>query len=384
VPTLRRWYYRYQRHGIEGLRPLSRRRGNGLKLTTAERDLICEIRRQRPGVAAEVIVRTLEADGRLARGRASANTVRRLLRARGLDRKTLRQSGTKQRRARWEAEAPMALWHADVCHGPALRQDNRNIPLRIHAILDDASRYIVAIQAASTEREVDMLALCVKAARLHGLPRVLYLDNGSTYSGQALATACARLSVNLVHAKPYDPQARGKMERFWRTLRENLLDHIGHLASLHDVQVRLLAFLDKHYHVAPHAGLIGKTPAQIFTTTPRATGLSEVTQDKLKTALTVRDARRVKRDGTVQVGGLTWELEQGFLAGKVVTIARTLLDQNAPPWVELDGKTYALKVVDPIANAKRRLTNREHRSIDAIDFDPAGALLNRLLHKEVR
>ena len=59
------------------------------------------------------------------------------------------------------------------------------------------------------------------------------------------------------------------MERFWRTLRGGMLDHLGTASSLHDVQVRLLAFVDKHYHVAPHASLMGKSPAQVYETAPR-------------------------------------------------------------------------------------------------------------------
>jgi transposase InsO family protein len=98
-----------------------------------------------------------------------------------------------------------------------------------------------------------MLGILVRALRRHGPPDVLYLDNGSTYSGEILRTACARLGIALVHAKPYDAPARGKMERFWRTLREGCLDHLGEVASLHDVEVRMLAFLDRHYHVSPHA-----------------------------------------------------------------------------------------------------------------------------------
>jgi transposase InsO family protein len=63
--------------------------------------------------------------------------------------------------------------------------------------------------------------------------------------GDALATLYSRLGIGRLHAKPHDPQARGKMERFWRTLREQCLDHVGELVSLHDVQVRLLAWLDR-------------------------------------------------------------------------------------------------------------------------------------------
>lgn len=90
---------------------------------------------------------------------------------------------------------------------------------------------VVAIQACATERESEMLALMVKAIRGYGCPETLYLDNGPTYVGETLGTACARLGIALVHAKPYDPQARGKMERFWRTLREQCVSVMGFLGK---------------------------------------------------------------------------------------------------------------------------------------------------------
>ncbi len=96
-------------------------------------------------------------------------------------------------RLRWQAERPGALWHADVCHATALMIDGKSQPVRIHGILDDASRYILALSAHHTEREVDMLGLMVKAVRKHGPPDALYLDNGSTYRGQTLSLACARM-----------------------------------------------------------------------------------------------------------------------------------------------------------------------------------------------
>ncbi len=81
-------------------------------------------------------------------------------------------------------------------------------------MLDDCSRFVVALEAHSHEREEDMLRVFVRALRIHGKPDVLFLDNGSTYRGEVLQTACSRLGINLVHAKPYDPESRGKMERF--------------------------------------------------------------------------------------------------------------------------------------------------------------------------
>jgi hypothetical protein len=70
-------------------------------------------------------------------------------------------------RLRWEAERPGALWHGDVCYGPAISVDGKSMPVRIHGLLDDASRFIIALEAHHTEREVDMLGMFVRAIRRH-------------------------------------------------------------------------------------------------------------------------------------------------------------------------------------------------------------------------
>lgn len=209
-------------------------------------------------------MRVLEGDGRLEKGLVSASTVCRLLTEAGLDRVSLRNSPGATTRLRWEASHPGALWHGDVCHGSMIVLGNRKLPLRIHGMLDDASRYVVALEARHTEREIDMLSLLVGTLRRHGRPDAFYLDNGSTYSGDALATFCARLGISLLHARPYDPQARGKMERFWRTLREGLLDYLDPALPLDEIQRRLDAFLARHYHTAPHGSLFGQTPERAW------------------------------------------------------------------------------------------------------------------------
>jgi len=376
VTTLERWFYAYRRGGFDALRPLPRGdRGHGRELSPEQRQLLLDIRREHPSASVPLILRTLIADGRLAREAISESTVRRLYQANGLDRVPLRDGSGQRVRLRWQAAEPGALWHADVCHGPALVVSGQARPLRIHALLDDASRFIVAVEARHTEREPDMLQLFIKALRKYGPPDVLYLDNGSTYSGEILRTACARLGIALVHARPYDAPARGKMERFWRTLREGCLDHLGVVASLHDVEVRLLAFLDRHYHVAPHASLMGRSPATVFASSRRpADGLDEA---KLREALMVRERRRVRRDSTLSVLGTDYELDQGFLAGRIVTVAYSLLD--GVPSVEHEGRRLELHVVDPVQNARRRRLPRRPGATPATEpvrFDPAGALLD--------
>ena len=383
VATLERWYYAFRATGLDALRP-ARRAGVRLAkaLSDTERELLLEIRRTHPRVPVSVVLETLVADGRLDRTRISASTLRRFYRAHGLDARTLRHSDLEPRR-RWQTSTPNALWHADVCHGPALRIDGRSVPLRIHAILDDYSRHIIALQATTNERESEMLMLLVKALRSHPAPEVLYLDNGATYSGTALATACARIGIGLVHAKPYDPQARGKMERFWRTLREQCLDHCAGLGSLHDVQVRLLAWLGDRYLVTPHGGLMGRTPTEAYADGERRAPVAEAI---LREALIVRARRRVLGDGTVSIAGTDFELDQGYLAGRNVTVARSLLDPSTPPWVEHEDQRLALRAVDPKANGKAKRAPRPPRTkgVDSVPFDPAEAVLDRFVGRKPR
>jgi hypothetical protein len=237
----------------------------------------------------------------------------------------------------------------------------------------------VAIQACSTEREADMLALLVKALRRYGCPDAFYLDNGPTYSGDTLKVVCARLGITLMHARPYDPQARGKMERWWRTLREGCLDYLGDLASLHDVQVRLLAFLDRHYHCASHASLMGRTPAAVYETGRAGRSPDDLTEKKLRDALTVRGPRLVRKDGTISIGGVEWEVQHGFLAGRRVAIARCLVD-NSPPWIEYEERNLPLRRLDPKANAKRRRPKpKKPKSGLDIAFDPPAVFLDQAL-----
>jgi hypothetical protein len=220
-----------------------------------------------------------------------------------------------------------------------------------------------------------MLDIFVSAMRRHGAPAALYLDNGATYRGDMLRTACARLDISLLHAKPYDPEARGKMERFWRTLREGCLDFCGHLASLDDINMRLQAFLAEHYHCSPHGSLMGKSPEQIYLS--KDTTADSLDEKKIKEALTVRSRRRVRRDSTLSVDGVDYELSLGFLAGSVVTVGRAFSEPNLEPWVEHDGKKYPLHRVDPLKNAHRKREARRELAAAAPprDFDPAGVLL---------
>jgi transposase InsO family protein len=368
VPTLERWYYRFRNDKLLGLRPRPRSdRGHAQVLDPSTREMILAVRREHPSASARLILRTLVRNGHVSDGAVSTSTIRRLLQDAGLDRTSLSRNAGVTVRLRWEAERPGALWHGDVCHGPIIGGDGRWVRPRIHALLDDKSRYVVAIDVQSTECEADMLALFVAAIRRWGRPDALYLDNGSTYSGLALATACARLGTSLLHARPYDPQARGKMERFWRTLREQCLDHLSRDVTLGELRQRLQLFLAQHYHLAPHEGLFGDTPGLVW----EARQTHVTSESALADALTTEKTRRVSRDGVVSVDGELFEVRHSFLAGHRVTV-RSCLVEGLPRIVEVvhDGKRYSLKPLDRVANGKTPRPPRTQPPPMTTRFDP--------------
>jgi transposase InsO family protein len=354
VPTLQRWYYAYKRKGLDGLLPKLRQdRGRGRKLTPELLTLLVDIRRENPEASVPLIVRTLQNIGRMETKESHVATVRRLFVERGLDRDKMQSQTLQPIRLRWEASGPNALWHADVCHGPTLQIAGGAFPLRIHALLDDASRLVLTIAALDHEREEAMLHLLVRALRAHGRPEALYLDNGATYSGDLLRTVCTRLNITLLHAKPYDPQARGKMERFWRTLRAGCLAFVPISTTVPEVQQRLDTFLQQHYQSVPHASLMGQSPLHVYRRSER-TGLP-VDEPTLRQALTVRLRRRVRNDTTLSIKGKLFELEQGYLAGTIVTVGSCLLDGSPlAPWVEHEGRRFPLHPCDPKGNSGRR------------------------------
>jgi len=372
VPTLERWLYDFRAGGLDALVPKARTdRGRGRDLDPALRALLFDIRREHPDVSVTLILRTLRADGRIG-AKVTECTVRRMFVEHGMVRTPPEDGKGGKTRLRWQAERPGALWHGDVCHGPTLTFDDRRVPMRVHALLDDASRMVVALRVENNEREETMLSLFSQALMEHGKPDAIYLDNGATYRGAILQLVCARLGITLLHARPYDAPARGKMERFWRRMREQALSHIGQVASLADVQAKLTAWLVRFYQSEPHAGIFGRAPAAVFAEGDKV----RVSEEQLRTALTVRVRRRVRRDTTVSVGGVDYEVPLGYLAGNLVTIATSLFDGKQPV-LEIDNKRIPLHVVDPVKNAKKGRPPRRiapDRPDHPVDFDPGRTL----------
>lgn len=372
--TLQSWYYATKHGGHKALMAKSRKQGFALAICAEKRDLLVQIRNEHPSAPANLILSTAVRQGTIEAGEISVSTLRRLFAAAGVTRMSMNRSNRRDRR-RWEAAHVGALWHGDVCH--IWVRDLAGVPrkLLVHGLLDDHSRYVPALEARESEKEVDFLSVLCGAMLRFPAPEGVYLDNGSCYRGDVLALACARLGVNLIHARPYDPQARGKMERFWRTMRQRCTDHIPAGASLHDVNAALLAFLDADYHGRAHAGLMGETPVSRFQSGLRTLQRPRTARE-LAAALEITMKRRIAGDATFAVEATTYEVRGRHLAHKMLDVVvdpftGTVLRASYQDNPVIIGRC------DPALNRGRRRGTTVDDPLPTVPFDPIAALLNQ-------
>jgi transposase InsO family protein len=130
----------------------------------------------------------------------------------------------------------------------------------LHAILDDASRLIPHAQFYASQGLDACLDCLRQAVQARGIPVRLYMDNAKIYRSPQLARISASIGMLIVHTPPYQPEGRGKIERFFRSCREQFLNNLDRkqALSLEQLNERLWAWLDI-YHRTEHSSL-GTTP----------------------------------------------------------------------------------------------------------------------------
>ena len=161
------------------------------------------------------------------------------------------------------------------------------------------------------------------------------MDNGANYRSRHLALVCAKLGVALIHSRPHQPQGRGKIERWFRSVRAQLLTRLSaeDTASLEAINRRVWAFIEGEYHHTPHRGLDGMTPLEQWALVGDRVNYPTPTL-ALDELFLFEAKRRVMNDRTVSLNGHLYEVD-AMLVGETVTLR---YDPAVPP-------TRALAVV---------------------------------------
>ncbi len=228
--------------------------------------------------------------------------------------------GTDRRRFAFQYAGE--LWMSDVMHGVSVGDGRgRRRKTYLIAFLDDATRVIPYAAFALAENTIAFLPVFKQALIRRGLPQRLYVDNGANYRSRQLALVCAKLGVALIHARPHQPQGKGKIERLFRTVRAQLLTQLSacDTESLDTLNRRLWAFIEGEYHHTPHRGLDGRTPLEQWALVGDQVRFPDADIDEL---FLFEVKRRVLNDRTVSLNGHVYEVD-AVLVGETVSCATT-------------------------------------------------------------
>jgi putative transposase len=321
--TIEDWVYRFQRGNFPALYDQKRRdKGQVRRLDPAATEALLQLRRLHPELTLPALIQELLGQGVLQPGAFSPSTLHRRLAAAGLDRHSLK-AGAGQLSGptkAFELPLPNMLWMADCMHGPTLKPPHGSGRRTfLFALLDDHSRLCVHGQFYPAERLEFFLDCLRQALSTRGLPDKLYTDNGAAFRSQHLQIVCANLGIKLLHARPYHSFSKGKIERFFWTLQTQFLAQLQlhPVDSLEPMNRAFWRWLELDYHQRPHRSLAEQTPAQRFAA---ATHLRTLPQDlDLDRLFLMRLNRRVRKDATISLGRVLWEVPV-HLRGLIVTV----------------------------------------------------------------
>ena len=263
--TIQTWYSRYQKHGVTVMENKIRS-DKGKPRKVVLEDVAEAVRKVRPKLHSATptlatVYRLCIEEGLLTRTQIAPNTFRRVVKQYELL-KADPECANKVRLAFAKAHAN-DMWQADTLVGPYVQHQGQPIQARLIAFLDDASRVCCHGQFFLAEN-VDTLIESLRAAFYkRGVPASLYVDNGSIYTSKEIIQICARVGCLLAHTPVRDGAAKGKIERFFRTVREQFLCRTLDLSSLEALNRQFIAWVEEQYNAQPHS-ILEMTPLDRF------------------------------------------------------------------------------------------------------------------------
>lgn len=383
--TIEAWYYAYRAGGFHGLFPHDRvDRARSRAIAPAVAEQILRVKRERPRRSVRRIIRMLERAGVVHIGSLHRSTVHRLLAAHGTSSRPSREMVTERRS--FLPEHAGDLWVGDALHGPlVVAPDGVIRKAYLLSQIDSATRFISHSYFAVSENAVDQEYGFKQAVLKHGLPRTYYVDLGSAYIADSLRLICAELGVHLLHTGVRDCEAKGVIERWHRTWREEVGDELSpQPLPLAELNAKHWAWLAAEYHARPHS-TTGRSPREHWL--GELESLRPVPRHKnLDDVFLHRERRVVRKDGTVRFRGGYLEVRPE-LVQREVELRFDPCDDAARPRVFVEDQFVCDTVpLDRIRNAcrrRRRLSGAPAPAVEPTGLDPL-ALIEAEHYNRVR
>lgn len=300
--TIDRWIRAWRAGGYEALVPDERA---GVPLTAAHiLDVAVTLKQEEPKRTAAHIAGVLATQGWVVSDRTLQRHFGRL----GLN----AWSPTRRAFGRFEAAGRNDMWTGDAMHARFTIAARKPV---LFAFIDDHSRLIPGWRWAMSEDTLRLEVALRAGIGSRGVPARIYVDNGSPFISAQLERACAKLGIRLVHSRPGEPAGRGKIERFFKTVRDSFEVEaaIAGIADLGELNRLFAAWVEQIYHRRVHSET-GQTPLERFEATA-APALPTLVE--LHEAFLWSERRTVTKTAMVNLHGNRYEVEPMLVGRRV-------------------------------------------------------------------
>lgn len=341
--TVRYWLERYKTLGLDGLRNKVRKDRGSTSVTDSIQKTLRDLRKSHPLITFKRILQRLQKDGLWNGRKPSRSALYRFGNANNLMRMT--EEPTQSVRT-FDFPYFGDLWSADFLHGPKVKMGVYAKKTYLHAIIDDATRFIVAAHFHLAENTESLLNDMMLAIRRFGVPKRFYTDNGAAFRSKHLRLIAAKLAIALPHTPPYKPRGRGKIERFFRSVRDGFLTGRPR-TSLGKLNTEFNEWI-VDYHNKPHRSL-GMSPLNrklidqgdmLYQVDPTC---------NINDLFRMEATRVVRSDGCVTLWNKRFEIPDA-LPGESITIYYLPWDHE---YILVGPDKLIAKPLDPVKNALR-------------------------------
>ncbi len=353
---IKKWLKAYKAQGKDSLLPKIRKDTGRCKvLSDAEKLLVLELLEQKPYLCASVAIRMLQKEGKIT-SEVSKSSLSRFIKASGLTRRERLRECKPDQVLRYSFDQPLECVQVDAMHSFSVPDASGRMRKAILiAFIDDATRRVVYARFCFSENALEFERGLHHVLRSHGRIRRVYTDNGSTFIAEQTKIILSALGIPLMHSRPGIPKGRGKIERFFRTVRTQFEATIDSstIRSIQDYDMRFHTWLENEYHRSGHSGLGGQTPLEAWLAGSRYIFRMDATID-LDEAFCHQQYRTVSNDATISLDGTRYEVSS-ILIGRKIKVRFNPLSDTLVIRVFYDGKEYGhARLIDAYGNARSR------------------------------
>lgn len=346
---IKNWYLTYKKYGFNGLEEKVRSdKDSSRRLNNETIKRILELREQFPRITGTSIYKKLIEEEYINKKDVSLDTVLRYIKKNNLK---ASQVCNIERRM-FEMEYVNDCWQADTSSGPYIKIDGVKYKTYIIMFIDDKSRLIMGFDIFLNDNAVNMQKVFKDAIKTYGKPKRLFVDNGGPYDNKQLSLICASLGIELIHAKPYTPEAKAKQERLFRTIKDGWMrcTDWNEFKELKDIKKSLSDFLYNNYINKVHSVTEITPNTRWHNEYNRVIWLDEKFVDE---SFLHRTFNKVRKDRTISFKKSFYEIPFKYV-GQIVELRYDPNNLNKLYLYEKSNKVCDIFKVDKVANGKSK------------------------------